>query len=203
MTGGGRCQSLTFRRELGTRGELKYTRKYWGSASAQTAWGRERTCYSTVYKRGLRIAAKETVRGLWKELPSSKMAQSKTAIRKPEQGRYTATDVRGGKALDLSGEDNRTLIAYVHGQWTGEPAGESFLVSFLSPRLQEELVVALIHDPSTTAVGVSSLRCRFRHQQRQEWLVPRSSRLEGAASGGKYRSRHEGLPDMLGIGGHG
>ena len=47
------------------------------------------------------------------------MAQFKTAIppvqktiRKLEQGRYTATDVRWGKVLDLSGADNRSLIAF-------------------------------------------------------------------------------------------
>jgi hypothetical protein len=47
------------------------------------------------------------------------MAQSKTSIpsilktmRKLEQGQYTATDVRWGMALDLSGADNRSLIAY-------------------------------------------------------------------------------------------
>jgi hypothetical protein len=33
-------------------------------------------------------------------------------MRKLEQGRYTATDVRWGMALDLSGVDNRSLIAY-------------------------------------------------------------------------------------------
>jgi hypothetical protein len=36
---------------------------------------------------------------------------------KLEQGRYTATDVRWGMTLDLSGVDNRSLIAYgFHGQ---------------------------------------------------------------------------------------
>jgi hypothetical protein len=74
---------------------------------------------------------------------------------------------------------------------------------FLTPRLQEVLIVAPIHDRPTTVVGVSSLRCRFRHQQRQEWLVPPSSRLEGAASGGKRGSHHWRLSDVLGIGGHG
>jgi hypothetical protein len=58
------------------------------------------------------------------ETPSSKMAQSKTAIspvqktiQKLEQGRYTATDLRWGMTLDLSGADDRSLIAYgIHGK---------------------------------------------------------------------------------------
>jgi hypothetical protein len=52
------------------------------------------------------------------------MAQSQTPIspaqkttRKFEQGRYTATDIRWEMTLDLSAEDNRSLIAYgFHGQ---------------------------------------------------------------------------------------
>jgi hypothetical protein len=133
------------------------------------------------------------------------MAQFKTAIppdqktiRRLEQGRYTATDVRWEKVLDLSGADNQSLIAFGFHGWENQQARV-----FFSLRLQEELIVALSHARSTTIVGVSSLRGRFRHQQRQEWLVPRSSRLEGVASGGKCGSRHGGLPDVLGSGGHG
>ena len=56
--------------------------------------------------------------------PSSKVTQSQTPIlpaqktmRKFEQGRYTATDVRWGMTLDLSGADSRSLIAFeFHGR---------------------------------------------------------------------------------------
>ncbi|KAN0103699.1 hypothetical protein V8E52_011724 [Russula decolorans] len=73
-------------------------------------------------------------------LPSSQMAQSQTPIppaqktmRKFEQGRYTATDVRWGMTLDLSGADNRSLIAYgSHGrenqQWEFHPCGAGFII---------------------------------------------------------------------------
>ena len=98
------------------------------------------------------------------------MAQFKTAIppvqktiRKLEQGRYTATDVRWGKVLDLSGADNRSLIAFgFHGLENQQV--RVFFCFFVSPRLQEELIVALIYARSTTIVGVSSLRGRFCHQ---------------------------------------
>jgi hypothetical protein len=148
--------------------------------------------------------------------PSSEMAQSKTSIppiqktmRKLEQGHYTATDVRWGMALDLSGADNRSLIAYgFHGLENQQAR------AFGSSRLQEELIVAEIRCSTPlqprvhvhcTVVGVPSLRCRFRHLQRQErrWLVSRYSGLEGTASRRKRGSRHGGLPDVLGIGGHG
>ena len=38
--------------------------------------------------------------------------QTQKTMRKFEQGRYTATDVRWGMTLDLSGEDRRSLIGY-------------------------------------------------------------------------------------------
>jgi len=54
-------------------------------------------------------------------------------MQKLEQGRYTATDVRRGMALDLSGGDHRSLIAYgFHGQenqqWEFRPCGAGFII---------------------------------------------------------------------------
>ena len=86
-------------------------------------------------------------------LPSSKMAQSQTPItpaqtmRKLEQVRYTATDVRWGMALDLSGADHQSLIAYgFHGQ---ENQQARVSPSFFPPpfpsaatTVQEKLIVA-------------------------------------------------------------
>jgi hypothetical protein len=38
-------------------------------------------------------------------------------MQKFDTGRYTATDIRWGMALDLSGDDGRSLIAYgFHGR---------------------------------------------------------------------------------------
>jgi len=67
-------------------------------------------------------------------LPSLKMAQSQTPISpKLEQGRYIARDLRWGMSLDLSGADNRSLIAYgFHGrenqQWEFHPCGAGFVI---------------------------------------------------------------------------
>jgi len=82
------------------------------------------------------------------------MAQSQTTIppdqtttmRKLEQGRYTATDLRWGMTLDLSGLDGRSLIAYgFHGRENQQArASRSFF--FLAPRLaavQKKLIVVL------------------------------------------------------------
>ena len=75
------------------------------------------------------------------------MAQSQTPItpaqktmRKFEQGRYTATDVRWGMTLDLSGADNRSLIAYgFHGRENQQArASRSFLSFRGSSTVQEE-----------------------------------------------------------------
>jgi hypothetical protein len=75
------------------------------------------------------------------------MAQSQTLIppaqkttRKLEQGRYTATDVRWGMTLDLSGADNRSLIAYgfngqENQQVRASPPPPFFFLFFFVPRL--------------------------------------------------------------------
>ena len=71
-------------------------------------------------------------------------------------------------------------------------------------RLQEELIIS--RDPwarptivCLSVVGIQSLRWGFRHQQRQVRHVPRSSGLEGAASGRSCGSHHRGIPDVLGV----
>jgi len=51
-----------------------------------------------------------------------------------EQGRYIVTDTRSGMALDLSGADNRSLIAFgLHGwenqQWEFHPCGKGFIIN--------------------------------------------------------------------------
>jgi hypothetical protein len=75
-------------------------------------------------------------------LPSSKIAQqtpiplAQKTMRKFEQGRYTATDVRWGMTLDLSGVDFRSLIAYgFHGRENQQVrTSPSIFLSFV-PRL--------------------------------------------------------------------
>ncbi|KAI9508635.1 hypothetical protein F5148DRAFT_979517 [Russula earlei] len=63
------------------------------------------------------------------------------ALQKPmrrfEQGVYTATDVRWGMALDLSGEDNRSPIGFgSHGwenqRWEFHPCGSGFTIKNVS-----------------------------------------------------------------------
>ncbi|KAI0287758.1 hypothetical protein BC826DRAFT_900182, partial [Russula brevipes] len=54
-------------------------------------------------------------------------------MRKFERGVYTMMDVRWGMALDLSGADNRTPIAFgPHGwenqQWEFHPCGAGFII---------------------------------------------------------------------------
>ncbi|KAI0263566.1 hypothetical protein BC834DRAFT_786051, partial [Gloeopeniophorella convolvens] len=54
-----------------------------------------------------------------------------------EQGLYTVTDVRWGMALDLSGADSRSLIAFgAHGwenqQWEFQSCGAGFLIKSAS-----------------------------------------------------------------------
>jgi hypothetical protein len=68
-------------------------------------------------------------------------------MRKFEQGRYTATDVRWGMTLDLSGMDSRSLIAYgFHGQENQQArASRSFFLSLRrsAATVQEKLIIAL------------------------------------------------------------
>ncbi|KAI9450383.1 hypothetical protein BJY52DRAFT_1125963, partial [Lactarius psammicola] len=47
-----------------------------------------------------------------------------------EPGLYTATDVRWGMALDLSGADNRSLIAFGSHGWENQQASPSFASRF-------------------------------------------------------------------------
>jgi hypothetical protein len=71
-------------------------------------------------------------------------------MRKFEQGRYIATDVRWGLTLDLSDADNRSLIAYeFHGQENQQVRAFSFLFFFFpsAATVQEKPIVAL---PSST-----------------------------------------------------
>jgi hypothetical protein len=62
-------------------------------------------------------------------------------MRKFEQGRYTATDVRWGMSLDLSGVDYRSLIAYgFHGRENQQArVSRSF---FSAATVQEKLISA-------------------------------------------------------------
>jgi hypothetical protein len=54
-------------------------------------------------------------------------------MRKFEQGLYTATDVRWGMTLDLSGVDSRSLIAYgFHGRENQQASPSRFF--FFPPR---------------------------------------------------------------------
>ena len=79
------------------------------------------------------------------------MAQSQTPIepaqitmRKFEQGRYTATDVRWGMTLDLSGANNRSLIAYgFHGQENQQVRTPCPIFSRSAATEQEKLTIAL------------------------------------------------------------
>jgi hypothetical protein len=43
-------------------------------------------------------------------------------VRKFEQGRYIMTDARSGMVLDLSGADNRSLIAFGFHGWENQQA---------------------------------------------------------------------------------
>jgi len=62
------------------------------------------------------------------------MAQSQTPRRKLERGRYIVIDACSGMVLDLSGADDRTLIAFgLHGganqQWEFLPCGPGFIIN--------------------------------------------------------------------------
>ena len=54
-------------------------------------------------------------------------------MRKFEQDRYIATDVRWGMTLDLSGADNRSLIAFVFHGRENQQARTSFFFPFPFP----------------------------------------------------------------------
>jgi hypothetical protein len=101
------------------------------------------------------------------------MAQSQTPIppaqkakRKFEQGRYTATDVRWGMSLDLSGVDYRSLIAYgFHGQENQQARAFSFLFFRGYCTGEADLCVAVIDlTPGPALVAALSLQyCNFTY----------------------------------------
>jgi hypothetical protein len=76
------------------------------------------------------------------------MAQLETSIPPPKttgklkRGRYTATNVGWGMALDLDAADNQTVMSWgFHGQENQQ--ARFFLIPHFSPWLQEELIVAV------------------------------------------------------------
>ncbi|KAI9439118.1 hypothetical protein H4582DRAFT_117902 [Lactarius indigo] len=82
------------------------------------------------------------------------------ASRKLEPGLYTVTDVRWGMALDLSGADNRSVIAFgSHGwenqQWEFQSCGSGFVVKSVSSGLFLALedLQGLHRDGSTEVVA--------------------------------------------------
>ncbi len=90
------------------------------------------------------------------------------ASRKLEPGLYTATDVRWGMALDLSGADNRSLIAFGSHGWENQQVSVLPCLSLLVSGKAD-------YDPPSPAcriVGVPVVWCRFRHQECQRWTVP-------------------------------
>ena len=96
------------------------------------------------------------------------MAQSQTPRRKLEQGRYIVIDACSGMVLDLSGVDDRTLIAFgLHGGANQQARA----LSLFSPRLIIEADCGhCVRDcvQLLLLVGVPSLRPRVHHQQRQK-----------------------------------
>jgi hypothetical protein len=92
------------------------------------------------------------------------MAQSQTPIppaqktmRKFEQGRYTATDVRWGMTLDLSGADNRSLIAFgYHGRENQQARASRSFLSFRGYCTGEADRCVAVIDPTT---GPARARC--------------------------------------------
>ena len=130
-----------------------------------------------------------------KMLQSETMFPPQKALPKLEHGRYTATNVRWGLALDLDAGDDQMLMSWgYHGRENQQarfflvPPSCSAGADRRNPR-------------STRVVGVPSLWCRLPHRQRQEWFVHRSSGHKRTA--GRLRgSRHGDVPDVLGSGGH-
>ncbi|KAH9173194.1 hypothetical protein EDB89DRAFT_1812301, partial [Lactarius sanguifluus] len=77
-----------------------------------------------------------------------------------EPGLYTVTDVRWGMALDLSGADNRSVIAFgSHGwenqQWEFQSCGSGFVIKSVSAGLflAVEDLQGLHRDGSTEVVA--------------------------------------------------
>ncbi|KAH9032226.1 hypothetical protein EDB85DRAFT_1827446, partial [Lactarius pseudohatsudake] len=77
-----------------------------------------------------------------------------------EPGLYTVTDVRWGMALDLSGADNRSVIAFgSHGwenqQWEFQSCGSGFVIKSVSAGvfLALEDLQGLHRDGSTEVVA--------------------------------------------------
>ena len=84
------------------------------------------------------------------------------ASRKLEPGIYTATDLRWGMSLDLSGSDNRSLIAFGSHGWENQQVSTALRLLLLSSR---RLIV-------TYTVGVPAMWRWFRHQECQLRDVP-------------------------------
>ena len=85
------------------------------------------------------------------------------ANRKLEPGLYNATDVRWGLSLDLSGADNRSLIAFGSHGWENQQVSTALRLSLLFSREADRYFLT---------VGVPAMWCWFRHQECQRWDVP-------------------------------
>jgi len=81
--------------------------------------------------------------------PQTPIPPAQKTMQKFEQGRYTATDVRWGMTLDLSGADDRSLIAYgFHGR-ENQQARAFFFPSAVP--VQEKLIVTFAVTPGPGA----------------------------------------------------
>jgi hypothetical protein len=82
--------------------------------------------------------------------------QNQKSVRKFEPGIYTATDVRWGMALDLSGADHRSLIAFgLHG-WENQQVSAAVVFD-----LRRRELTMTTH--ACRIVGVPTLRRRFHY----------------------------------------
>ena len=84
---------------------------------------------------------------------------SQKTSRKLEPGLYTATDGRWGLSLDLSGADNRSLIAFGSHGWENQQVSATVRLSL---PFSGKLTIAL-----SCTVGVQVMWCWFRHQECQ------------------------------------
>jgi hypothetical protein len=96
--------------------------------------------------------------------PALPTPQPQKTDRKLEPGIYTTTDVRWGLSLDLSGSDNRSLIAFGSHGWENQQVSAALRPSLpFSGRLIPTL---------SCTVGVPAMWCWFHHQECQLRAFP-------------------------------